>query len=124
MVKILVVSANVDARELMIFALRFAGYRMKSAASVEECIERARQFNPDLLLLDGTLPGTNRIEAKQKLESHEFTTGIPLVLFTPNAGSDSSSGEKMDVGDELILSSISPDQLTDKVNAIVSRLRK
>lgn len=124
MAKILVVSADVDARELIVFALRYAGHRMKSASRVEECIEKARQFNPDLLLLDGTLPGMNGIQANRKLKSHEFTAGIPLFLFTPNTSVDSSSDEKTSVGDELILNSISPDQMTDKVNSIVNRLRE
>jgi CheY-like chemotaxis protein len=122
--KILVVSADVDARELIVFALRYAGYRMKCVSSVEECIEKARQFNPDLILLDGMLSGVNGIIANRELKSHEITAGIPLLLFKPNRSTDSSSDEKTDVGDEHLLNSISPDQLTDKVNSIVKRYHK
>jgi CheY-like chemotaxis protein len=122
--KILVVSPDIDARELIVFALRYAGHQMKSVSSVKEGIEKARQFNPDLILLNGTLPGMNENEANRQLKSHEFTAGIPLVLFTSNTGTENGSDEKTDVGDELILNSISPDQLTDKVNSIVNRYRK
>jgi CheY-like chemotaxis protein len=123
-VKILVLSADVDAKELIIFALRFVGHQLKSASNIEECIEQAGQFNPDLLLLDGKLPGVNGIQANQHLKSHKITAGIPLILFQSNTSTDNILDEKTTVGDELTLNNISPDQFTDKVNGLVKRLPK
>jgi two-component system alkaline phosphatase synthesis response regulator PhoP len=122
--KILVVSTDVDARELIVFALRYAGYRMKCVSSVEECIEKARQFKPDLILLDAMLSGVNGVNANRKLKSHEITAGIRLLFFKSNSGTDSSSDEKTSSSDEHLLNSISPDQLTDKVNSIMNRYHK
>jgi CheY-like chemotaxis protein len=45
-------------------------------------LERARQINPCLLLLDYKLPGLNGIEIYDHLQSVEETRGIPAIMMS------------------------------------------
>ena len=45
-------------------------------------LERARQINPCLLLLDYKLPGLNGIEIYDHLQSIEETRGIPAIMMS------------------------------------------
>jgi DNA-binding response OmpR family regulator len=122
--KILVVDNDVDARKLIAFALRFAGHQLKSASAIEECINLAKQFSPELILLGDNLPDVNGMKPSRFLKSNDVTAGIPLILISSNSSIDVPSAEKTDEYDDVILKGLSIDQLTDRVNLIVRKLRK
>jgi CheY-like chemotaxis protein len=63
MSKILVAEDEKDIRDLVIFALRFAGYEMVSAANGEEAVQLAREEMPDLILLDVRMPRMSGYDA-------------------------------------------------------------
>ena len=123
MAKILVVDNDVNARKLIAFALRFAGHQLKSASGIEECINLAKQFSPELILLGDNLPDVNGIKPSRFLKSIDVTAGIPLVLLSLNSSTDDPSAEKTDEYDDVILKGLSIDQLTYRVNLIVRKLR-
>jgi CheY-like chemotaxis protein len=122
--KILVVDADEDARGLIVFALRFAGHQLKSASSAEECIDQARQFKPELILLDASLPGVGGIMLNASLKSNLTTAGIPVVLLVSNSEQINLTAEQKDDIYDFLLKSLPTDQLTDSVNALLRKLRK
>ena len=123
MAKILVIDADADARELMVFALRFAGHQMKSALSVEECIDIVKQFSPELIMIDEMFPDIGGIEPIRYLKSNEVTASIPLVVLATNPVDDDSTVEKNGKADYFLQKSMTPDQITDQVHSIIRRLR-
>ena len=123
MAKILVIDADADARELMVFALRFAGHQMKSALSVEECIDIVKQFSPELIMIDEMFPDIGGIEPIRYLKSNEVTASIPLVVLATNPVDDDSTVEKNCKADYFLQKSMTPDQITDQVHSIIRRLR-
>ena len=123
MAKILVIDADADARELMVFALRFAGHQMKSALSVEECIDIVKQFSPELIMIDEMFPDIGGIGPIRYLKSNEVTASIPLVVLATNPVDDDSTVEKNGKADYFLQKSMTPDQITDQVHSIIRRLR-
>jgi PAS domain S-box-containing protein len=55
------------------------------ANRAEKGIELARQFHPDLILLDLHLPGMNGQEALRHLKSDITTSSIPVIILSANA---------------------------------------
>ncbi|MEO5804482.1 MAG: response regulator [Verrucomicrobiota bacterium] len=80
--RILVVDDERDVVELVGFNLRAAGYKVESAASGLECLNKARSGLPDLIILDLMLPeldGTDVCEILRKLPS---TASMPVLMLT------------------------------------------
>jgi len=59
--------------------------RLLSAADGELGIEFARALQPELILMDITLPGINGIEAMQILRKDPSTAHIPVIALSANA---------------------------------------
>ncbi len=80
--KILVVEDDRDIRELIAFTLRFSGLEVETASSGTEGLEKARAFQPDLILLDVRMPKMTGYEACQALKRLESTKNIPIVFLS------------------------------------------
>lgn len=71
--------ANVEmAAEL----LRVRGYRVDTAVSGEEALERVRSAPPDLLVMDIVMPGLDGYEVCRRLRAQPDTALLPIVLVT------------------------------------------
>jgi CheY-like chemotaxis protein len=83
--KILVVEDN-DANMLLTTdVLMMAGYQVVQAMTAEEGIEVARSEQPNLILMDVSLPGMDGLEAAAALKADPTTAGIPIVALTAYA---------------------------------------
>jgi len=58
------------------------GYRAVVALSGEEGIERAEYVQPDLILLDVMMPGTDGFEICRRLKASDRTRAIPVIFMT------------------------------------------
>lgn len=56
--KILVVDDEPDIRESVKMILQINGYEVYTAEDGDECLKKAHEVNPDLILLDIMMPGT------------------------------------------------------------------
>jgi two-component system cell cycle response regulator DivK len=63
-------------------ALGRAGYRVLEARSGEECLTRARQERPHVVLMDVKLPGMSGIEATRQMKAEPGLAGIPVIVVT------------------------------------------
>lgn len=77
--KILVVDDEESLRESLRFLLQQAQYQVETAGDGLEGLHKATEFQPDLILLDGMLPGLDGLEVCRRLRAQEFP-GIVLML--------------------------------------------
>lgn len=82
---ILVVEDFDDAREMYRDYLQFAGLRVETARDGREAIEKARTLQPDLILMDLSLPGIDGWEATRLLKSDPATKDILIVALSAHA---------------------------------------
>jgi two-component system cell cycle response regulator DivK len=82
---ILVVEDFDDAREMYRDYLQFAGLRVETARDGREAIEKARTLQPDLILMDLSLPGIDGWEATRLLKSDPATRHILIVALSAHA---------------------------------------
>jgi two-component system cell cycle response regulator DivK len=82
---VLVVDDYTDAREMYADFLVFSGFRVAEAKDGSEAIRKAIEIQPDLILMDLSLPGVDGWEATRRLKADERTRDIPVVALTGHA---------------------------------------
>lgn len=82
---ILVVEDFDDAREMYRDYLQFAGFRVETARDGREGIEKARTVQPDLVLMDLSLPVIDGWEATRLLKSDPATKDMLIVALSAHA---------------------------------------
>jgi CheY-like chemotaxis protein len=82
---ILIVDDNEGGLMLATAVLDREGFRVESAASPEEVLERLRVHRPDLILMDVQLPGQDGLSLTRQLKADPATAGIPVVALTAHA---------------------------------------
>lgn len=124
MARILIAEDERDIRDLINFTLVFAGHEVITTANGEEAYEKAREQRPDLILLDVRMPRMTGYEACEKIKSDETTRHIPVVFLSAK-GQEKEVQTGLEVGAiEYILKPFAPDQLTERVNAILADQEK
>lgn len=73
-----------DVRDNLLLVERFlkADYRVETALSGKEGLEKARKLKPSLILLDIMMPDMDGYEVCSHLQSDESTAFIPVVFLT------------------------------------------
>ena len=77
--KVLLVEDDVDLLDLTTYALRREGYEVVAAVDGTQGLARWEAERPDLVLLDGNLPGLNGFEVCRRIRQAGAT---PIVMLT------------------------------------------
>ncbi len=80
--RILVVEDNELNMKLLNDVLEAHGYEVMSTGRGAVAVEWARQYRPDLILMDLQLPDLSGLEATRQLKADEQTRGIPVIAVT------------------------------------------
>jgi two-component system cell cycle response regulator DivK len=83
--KILYVEDNDDNVYMLKNRLSRAGFTVVVATDGAQGVAMATSEQPDLILMDITLPDINGEEATRRLKAHPATKGIPVIALTANA---------------------------------------
>ncbi|MDZ7805924.1 MAG: response regulator transcription factor [Gracilimonas sp.] len=118
---ILVVDDEKDLLDLIEYNLKKEGFNVIKAENGEEGIERAKEFNPDLVLMDIMMPKMDGMEAVEKMRKDDQLKSIPIIFLTAR------SDEKTEVeglnkgGDDYITKPISTTKLISRIKAVLRR---
>ena len=119
---ILVVEDFDDAREMYRDYLEFSGFRAETARDGREAIDKARALQPDLILMDLSLPGMDGWTATRQLKSDARTSAIPVVALTGHALAGSSDGARQAGCDAFVTKPCLPDELVIELRRILDRI--
>ncbi len=78
--RVLVVDDNVDAAVTLSWLIRQQGYSVRVAHDGSEALQAARDFRPDILLLDLGLPGIDGYELARRLRADGFTSARMIAI--------------------------------------------
>jgi CheY-like chemotaxis protein len=124
MAKILIAEDERDIRDLVAFTLRFAGHEVVAAANGEEAVQLAPSANPDLILMDVRMPRMTGYDACRVMKSNPDLKDIPVVFLSAK-GQESEIQTGLEAGaEEYLLKPFAPDQLTERVKAILAKFGK
>ena len=114
---ILICEDEEPLRELVRAALG-NGYRFEEAVDGREALERARELQPDLIVLDVMLPGTSGLDVLATLREDPTTGRIPVIVITAWTH---AKQEVLDAGAERFVSKpFDPDQLKSIVDELLA----
>ena len=85
---ILIIEDNEKNLKLVRDVLQFKGYRTLQAETAEDGLTLAVTEQPDLILMDIQLPGTDGVAALHQLKASSATAGIPVIALTAFAMKD------------------------------------
>jgi CheY-like chemotaxis protein len=85
MATILIADDDPNSRLLVSTVLAHRGDRVIEAATGGQALERARSSNPDLMLLDLSLPDMNGAEVMRALRRDTQTASLKVSLYTASA---------------------------------------
>jgi DNA-binding response OmpR family regulator len=124
MAHILIAEDEHDIRELITFTLQYAGHQVTSATNGEEAYESAVRLLPDLILLDVRMPRMTGYEVCEKIKSNEETQLIPVVFLSAKGQEAEVKTGLMAGAVEYIVKPFAPEQLVERVHAILASYRK
>ena len=85
MSKILIVEDNEFNRDMLSRRLLRKGYEVVVAEDGNSGIHKARTANPDIILMDVSLPDIDGLEVTRQLKADEHTRHIPIIVITAHA---------------------------------------
>ena len=82
MTRILVVDDDPHIVEMLTEALREHGYEVGSATQSLRAFDRAKEFRPDLILMDIMMPYLNGLDQVELLRMDSDLAQVPVVVIT------------------------------------------
>jgi len=124
MPKILIAEDEPDIRELVAFTLRFAGFEVVTAANGYEAVQLAARELPDMALMDVRMPRMTGYEACEAMKANPDLKDMPVVFLSAK-GQENEIATGLAAGaEDYLLKPFAPDQLTERVRAILSKFGK
>jgi len=121
---ILVAEDERDIRDLIVFTLQIADFKVVEVPNGEEAVKKALEVKPDLILMDVRMPKMTWFEACKALKQQEKTKDIP-VIFLSAKGQEAEISTGLDLGaEEYFLKPFAPDELINRVNKILHKYGK
>lgn len=122
-IKILIADDEPDIVEIISFHLEKAGYIVESAKDGSEAIEKAKQFQPDCIILDIMMPKRNGFEVCEYLRSNkDFDKTLIVLLTALNDETSHIKGLELG-GDDFVNKPISPKILVSRISALFRRIQ-
>ena len=118
---ILIVEDETDLSELMRYNLEAEGFRIVSAESGDEAVERIRDGVPDLILLDWMLPGLSGIELCRRWRSRDETARTPIIMITARGEEEERVRGLATGADDYVVKPFSMPELVARIQALLRR---
>lgn len=119
MAKVLVVDDEPNIVLSLEFLMQQAGFEVVTAEDGEQALARVNDAQPDLLLLDISLPGISGFDVLERLRNDAATAQLPIIMLTAH-GRDVEREKGMALGaDDYITKPFSTQSLVGKVKALL-----
>ena len=113
---------RISARELLDAHLDGSGYETRIAVNGEETLAVAREWRPDLLLLDVMMPKVSGFEVCRRLRTDPATAGIGILMVTA-LDQPTDVERAVDAGtDDFVTRPVTKAELLLRVKALLAAL--
>lgn len=122
--KMLIVEDDKDLRNELKLCLVSEGYETEDCGTASEALAKAKQFQPDLILLDIGLPDRSGFEVCRALRKSETSENTPIVMLS-GKNSETEIVHGLEVGaDDYITKPCTPTILSARLRAVLRRRPK
>jgi two-component system OmpR family response regulator len=116
---VLVVDDELNITELVSLALRYEGFEVSSARDGGGALRAIREFKPELVILDVTMPDIDGFEVVRRMRAEGLW--MPVIFLTARDGTEDKIAGLTVGGDDYIAKPFSLDELIARVRAMVRR---
>ncbi|MEO5647846.1 MAG: response regulator transcription factor [Chitinophagaceae bacterium] len=117
--KVLVIDDDADITAMMRLVLRSEGFEVEATTRTEDIFEKARNYKPNVILLDVFLTGYDGRDICKQFKFHPETKNIPIIMIS---GHETVSDTIVDYGANDFL--LKPFKLEALLNMIKTHLVK
>ena len=114
--RILVVDDNADAADMLSMALSLAGHSVGTVNHGLEVLDRAREFGPDIILLDLGLPGLSGFEIARQLRASSDLKQVTLIALTGYGQDEDRRQSRAHGFDHHVVKPVDLDALSELIN--------
>src|SRR5215468_9235612 len=118
--RILVVEDDASLARVLCDNLVYEGFEVALAVDGNRALREHESFNPDLVLLDLTLPGLDGLEVCRRLNREQSRTGIIIVTARTHK-EDKVQGLRLGA-DDYITKPFALDELLARIEAVLRRV--
>jgi len=119
-VKILLADDDTDMLDVTAYALRREGFNIVVATDGVQALRRWRSDDPDLVLLDVSMPRVNGFEVCRQIRQ---TATTPVIMLTAAADEDHVVQGFIYGADDYVTKPFSPKQLAMRIRAVLRRTK-
>ncbi|MDR1990828.1 MAG: HAD-IA family hydrolase [Acidobacteriaceae bacterium] len=119
--RVLLVDDYSDAREMYREYLMLTGFEVVEAANGMEALDRAVETEPDIILMDLSLPVMDGWEATRRLKADARTARIPVVAITGHVSFGMSEGAQRAGCDAFVTKPCLPEDLVTQIRRLLDR---
>jgi CheY-like chemotaxis protein len=116
---VLVVEDHDDTRLLLKLLLEHEGYVIMEVADGLEAVEIAARECPDLVLMDGSLPGLDGLSATRRMREQESLRHVPIIALSGHTGQEFRAEARAAGCDALITKPLDFSQLLNTLNQLL-----
>ena len=114
--RILVVDDNADAADMLSMVLSLAGHSVCTVNHGLEVLDRAREFRPDIILLDLGLPGLSGFEIARQLRASSDLEHVTLIALTGYGQDEDRRQSRAHGFDHHVVKPVDLDALSELIN--------
>ena len=98
------------------------GFEVEEALTGKQGIDKAKEINPDIILLDIIMPEVDGFAVLKELKNNQKTKNTPIIMLT-NLGQDEDieKGKKFGAVDYLVKANLTPREVVGKVKKILKK---
>jgi len=120
-VRVLVVDDEPNLAEVVTMALRMEKWDVRSAADGMSAVRVARQFRPDVVVLDVMLPDMSGLDVLRKLR--QYTPDLPVLFLTAKDSVEDRIAGLTAGGDDYVTKPFSLEEVALRLRALLRRTR-
>lgn len=117
--KVLVVDDEKEITEIIDTYLTEFGFIVSVENNPEKAIDKAREFKPDLILLDIMMPGTDGYDVCEQIKKTEECKNVPIVFLTGKDRDEDMGRSFKSGGDMFIKKPFACERLLEIINIVL-----
>lgn len=117
--KILIVDDEYQIARMLKIRVEYMGYEADIAHDGVEGLEKARQFKPDLIILDVMMPKMDGFQVCRKLKEDPVFKSTPVIMLSVQAEEKANDLGVLAGADDYMLKPFEPEILLAKIKKLL-----
>lgn len=121
-IKVLIIEDEEMLVNMYISKFEKEGFEIQKAINGKDGIAKAKEFHPDIILLDIIMPEMDGFMVLKQLKADDDTKNSKVIMLT-NLGQDEDieKGKQLGANDYLVKANLTPAQVVDKVKELLNK---